>query len=651
MLPDEIISEILSPALKVSEQLFSETSDVSPFSNYKPSTSDYLLVCKDWLRVATPLLYNVVVIRSKAQANALQQVLKANPEFGRFIKKLRVEGGYGAAMHTILKFAPYITDLFITLSIYSSDGTGGLCKGLPLINPHRIIIVDPHVLQPLANKQLERLQKTLFDCIRSWSNLRIFGYPHSAGYSHTPLWAEQATELSQVLAQTQVHTVTFNSAFDDIPQGIATLYAIPSLKVIQFQRPLDEKLVSQIESDPRLKKLAKYTHTHMPAPIHIESEIAPFLNPFFVPMQSASEETRATVWKRVLFFAMYTEEMRSPAFSRRPSAVYPSRLPILCVSKDFHRLALPYLLESLHLSHNITGLAQLLKKTPHLGSSIRRIFTDSPSLIYQDSMCQIFRNTHCLEILAPAHKQQLQMRTKSFGELVKTAGHSIQELSVFLFDSTEVSPSLLKHFTSLRALDIGGGMRLTGHDLGAKAPLNVLTTVQDLCIREDLGGGLSINLVELFANSRLDSLRTLVLPRIHKRMPALENFIKVHGEKLHQLTLGPLHGFRVLRFCPNLTTINLLDRDDLEKLIPDTRHPALVKISTPSLPKKADSGEMEAMLDMYPSLREIEFRDLNWPTNERAIAKSKAVLLAESLLPKNIKVLDEHAKHWTPRLK
>lgn len=171
MLPDEIISEILSPALKVSEDLFSDVSDVSPFSDYTPSTSAYLLVCKDWLRVATPLLYNVVVLRSKSQANALETVLKSNREFGQFIKKLRVEGGYGLAMHTILKSAPNVTDLVLSFSIWSSDGTEGLCKGLRLIDPHRVIVLDPYTGKVLKNKQLAALKRTLFARLRVWKNL------------------------------------------------------------------------------------------------------------------------------------------------------------------------------------------------------------------------------------------------------------------------------------------------------------------------------------------------------------------------------------------------------------------------------------------------------------------------------------------------
>ncbi|KAJ7156524.1 hypothetical protein C8R43DRAFT_883883, partial [Mycena crocata] len=115
-LPDEIIAEILSPALHVSEKDFCDNGhNPSPFSRYLESTSAYLLVCKAWLRVATPLLYNVVVLRSKAQAAALCQTLSKNNELGQFIRKLRVEGGYGSPMHKILQFAPNISDLLYCL--------------------------------------------------------------------------------------------------------------------------------------------------------------------------------------------------------------------------------------------------------------------------------------------------------------------------------------------------------------------------------------------------------------------------------------------------------------------------------------------------------------------------------------------------------
>ncbi|KAJ7700721.1 hypothetical protein B0H17DRAFT_846914, partial [Mycena rosella] len=115
--PDEIVAGILSPTLKVRDDVFSDKYNVSPFAKYSESTPAYLLVCKSWLRVSNPLLYRVVILRSKAPAVALGQVLEENNYLGNFIKKLPVEGAYGAAVGAILKFSPNISDLFISFEI------------------------------------------------------------------------------------------------------------------------------------------------------------------------------------------------------------------------------------------------------------------------------------------------------------------------------------------------------------------------------------------------------------------------------------------------------------------------------------------------------------------------------------------------------
>ncbi|KAJ7608610.1 hypothetical protein DFH06DRAFT_935890, partial [Mycena polygramma] len=117
-LPDEIISEILSPALKVSEEMFSDTAStrISPFASDSLSSSAALLVCKAWLRVATPLLYHVVVIRSTAQARALLKSLLGNPDLGPSANTmLRLEGGFGPAMEEVLRKSPNVTDIFLSL--------------------------------------------------------------------------------------------------------------------------------------------------------------------------------------------------------------------------------------------------------------------------------------------------------------------------------------------------------------------------------------------------------------------------------------------------------------------------------------------------------------------------------------------------------
>ncbi|KAJ6556616.1 hypothetical protein DFH09DRAFT_1164834 [Mycena vulgaris] len=57
-LPDELISEILSPALNVPEDMFRvfDASQVLPFASSSAGSSSTLLVCKSWQHVATPFL-------------------------------------------------------------------------------------------------------------------------------------------------------------------------------------------------------------------------------------------------------------------------------------------------------------------------------------------------------------------------------------------------------------------------------------------------------------------------------------------------------------------------------------------------------------------------------------------------------------------
>jgi hypothetical protein len=167
-LPDEILKDIISPVLQVEDSLFADPSLKSPFSLRNYSNSALLIVCKRWLRVATPLLYNVVVLRSTAQAQALARALKTTVELGRFIRKLRLEGGFGASVEKIILAAPNITDVFLSLAIWSDDSVTGLCRGLPSMNPSRVIIRD---CGGRRNSQIRRLRTTLNECISTWSNM------------------------------------------------------------------------------------------------------------------------------------------------------------------------------------------------------------------------------------------------------------------------------------------------------------------------------------------------------------------------------------------------------------------------------------------------------------------------------------------------
>ncbi|KAJ7447880.1 hypothetical protein B0H11DRAFT_1878501 [Mycena galericulata] len=646
MLPDEIISEILSPALKVSDELFSDTSHVSPFANYTPSTSAYLVVCKDWLRVATPLLYNVIVLRSNAQATALEAVLRHNPEFGRFIKKLRVEGAYGKAMHTILKSAPNITDLFLSLSVWSSDNTQGLCKGLPLVNPTRVIVVDPYSRKTLKNKQLDALTKALFSCIRTWDSLRIVGFPYGSGHSD---WkrAERALNFAEALTQSPtVRIVILSSSFYSLPQFLLRLCKIPSLQALEFKSPfyVGHPILSASLFDPQLKAVARYTMEDDTAGTETASfvvpDITPSLNLAFVPMQSASEETQETVWKRVLFFSMYVEELRSPSFPRLPTKTHPSRLPILRVSKYFNRIGLPYLYDCPTITVRSTpSMSKQLQEHPDLGSFIRSIFIPPNQRIHDDCLHTILSHATNVERFLVIEYHDIS--TEILDLMARNAGHSLRELTIG-FRGPTLSTALLAHFTELRILELR--CYTIGNATSDSTIPEGLKTLPTLRIH-----GVNISFLDIFAAVRLESLHTLSLPSYSGRVPTLLKFFKEHGSRLLHLTIGYVGGdnFGLFDYCKNLIDVEFQSDYNAGQFTCETHHNSLVKIVAEGLPDPP--GELK--FDMFPALREIHIHSLNWPTTEREINKSKVVPFAESLLLKNIKLMDSAGKHWTPRVK
>jgi len=142
-LADEIWATILKIILNVPDDDFiSYKTSSGPFSHRDYSNADVLLVCKRWLRIATPLVFHTCIIRSTAQAQALAKALKKNPEFGSLIKQLRLEGCYGASVPNILEKATRLEDLAISLSINSKDNGKPMFAILGSLTPRRLIVCN-----------------------------------------------------------------------------------------------------------------------------------------------------------------------------------------------------------------------------------------------------------------------------------------------------------------------------------------------------------------------------------------------------------------------------------------------------------------------------------------------------------------------------
>ena len=173
-LPDELLKEILEPAFAIPDALFRNPEGRSPFSTYVNNykTSSLLLVNKNWCRVGTPLLYHDVILRSKAQARALAAAFKSNPDLARWVRKLRVEGGFGPSMQQILeKCGPKLTDVCLMTALYSDDSASGIVPCLSLLNPTTLVFLQSAEDRVRGNSNMDKLLAALFTTVPTWDNL------------------------------------------------------------------------------------------------------------------------------------------------------------------------------------------------------------------------------------------------------------------------------------------------------------------------------------------------------------------------------------------------------------------------------------------------------------------------------------------------
>ncbi|KAF7368514.1 hypothetical protein MVEN_00174600 [Mycena venus] len=499
-------------------------------------------------------------------------------------------------------------------------------------------------------KNLAELTKTLLSCLRKWDNLKIFGFPYGSNARFSAIWLARAQALVQELVQSQtIHTIRLSATFRMIPSFIPPICDIPSLRLIEFEQSLEPeyRVTSEIDANPRLKTVARYTTIQATDDQIVSSDfmpdVAPSLNPSFIPMESAAEETREIIWKRVLFFALYVEELRDPAFPPWPTSSHPSRLPVLMVSKFFNRLGLPYLYDCPNLTPRSAPLiAKQLQEHPDFGSYIRFLFTPWGALPLH-SMLTILSHVTNLESLAPRNSNLNQPIPMSLDVFARTAGPSLREFYACLNIST-IPTSSLALFIELRILQLRCVFDVIPTSISTSDALKSLHTLHI--------HGYKTSLLNVLSIMRLESLHTLVIPMHIDNVLPLNKFLKAHGGSLLHLTIGFIpqdedDDFTVIDFCPILVTLEFLGQCDVSQLTRKTPHQALTRIVAHELPDDIN----ELSLDMFPALREIHLRHMKWPPTEREISRSKCVRDAEWLLEKGVKVTDSTGKHWVPRVK
>ncbi|KAF8056032.1 hypothetical protein FPV67DRAFT_690747 [Lyophyllum atratum] len=672
-LPDEIIKEILSPVLKVSDDTFRSTAHVSPFSEYNESTSALLVVCKTWLRVSTPLLYHVVVLRSKAQAKALERALRANNLLGTFIKKLRVEGGFGGSMDHIIRLAPNITDLCLTPLIWSSDTSSGLCRGLPRMNPQRVIICDPREAKDVDNLQSRELLTVLCDCIRdTWEDLTCIELPYEYVID-----AESYPRMSR--ASDVCDALTESSRLETIilkhPQshrGFLERDDDDSRLMAQSQR-----FEASLRHDEKLKELLRFEY---PA-----SEVDPdrgftrsvsdhsslCMSKFSMALQSTPDDVKRKIWSTIIYFCLLHDPDVDKVYPNRASLYNISsdhvnkvlRLNILLVSKLFCKLANQQFYRYCLIPSRacFLSLACFMKWDRSLGPHIRSLVTDSWHFSDYVLRHVLSRLTGLVHLRGPSnpisqsnkhHTQREHTPILDFGRfalLSEVAGSTLETLTghAIIRPDTPQSPTPLYAFTALRELEWETPAELEFRR--KEVPPTALTTLESLCVT-----AADDTFFSLLRCMSLPALRHVAFPNASKVGGASE-FLEKHGSKI--ITLKTKDGKGFFAPCPNLSVMYLSEVPFFEAHATLTKF-VITKSATTFREGTTSTtfrclGEVD-FRTLYPALQEIQIYSCKWPTTERDIIKGpKAnwVTWSDRLLALGIKLTDGDGKHWRPRLK
>ena len=174
-LPEELLREILSYIFHLSPESFcgSRTrwhslAQPVPYYQRRSTCQDLILVCKSWLRIATPLLYESLAVRTPEHVATVATLLKATPSLGRAVKQLKVFGGYGKDMGILASTCPNVDTLYVYVSVKSDASIVGIKKVLLALSPTRLYLEE---YRAYSNKKVDELHQLIGTQFTKWAHL------------------------------------------------------------------------------------------------------------------------------------------------------------------------------------------------------------------------------------------------------------------------------------------------------------------------------------------------------------------------------------------------------------------------------------------------------------------------------------------------
>ncbi|KAJ8082678.1 hypothetical protein PM082_008534 [Marasmius tenuissimus] len=224
--PDEIIEQILEHALIIPDKTFFAPSQRSTFSTTGDSNDcNLLLVSRQWNRVGIPFLYEAAIIRANVQVVSLWRTLRASPSRSKFLRRLRIEGGYSTV--SLLKIVAACKDSIHTLYVAMDMPALGEIPVLASLPELRIQSLGLDMNRGSRRSSTRRdLVETLSMSIAHWtSTLRDLTFFNSESLHDDNLFAslQNCVRLERV-QMTRVWNV----------EGLFSLCRIQSLRHIAF---------------------------------------------------------------------------------------------------------------------------------------------------------------------------------------------------------------------------------------------------------------------------------------------------------------------------------------------------------------------------------------------------------------------------------
>ncbi|KAJ7605772.1 hypothetical protein FB45DRAFT_1140798 [Roridomyces roridus] len=548
-IPDEMIHEILSPALSVSDETFSVGLPRSPSVPCLESSSAILLVCKAWLRVATPLLYHTVILRSKGQAQALSVALRCNPDLG--FRKLRLQSGYGSSLHQILRTTTKLTDIFIPLEFDEGDDACSLCRGLPLIDPVRVIVsYDP--FEAITPEPVDTLVGVLVEYIPKWNNLATFEMPHD--------WPDDEAG----------HNETFSSPLKVAP-NLRTLVLSYNARDL-FRDGIMPEYISRVAQNASLQEIrAKTRSRKVLKPVFFEAvrrnaRLQELIDPnlfgpknafVYPPPLAANPAVADVIWDRVLYYVFREDDDEfhgdgdeSDYDSDDEEDRIPQRWDPLRVSKQFMRLGTPHFYDDIFIGtcESMRLFTGRLLREPSLGAHICSLYIGS-----QDE--HTINDLQIILSLVPRLKELssedgLNLPWHMFEALsIRYGSHLVLLHGITITQCPDKADPIVFHRLS-RLQGFTWKSDTEFHTTATFAASDTFNKLKDLIVTRA-----HPSFFILLSRLQLSSLKSMIL---YTTKVDAQIFFEMHGAKLSELYVGaPAFNLDMFNFCPHVKVLNI----------------------------------------------------------------------------------------------